>query len=1069
MDALLLQRAPRRSSGYEEDVHSHEALYAWKELLQGLTAISSWCSVRVREGDAGSGWWREVKGVELVEDKRTSDAGHEEEVEEEEEALVVVVGDTGGRRTDCMYVEDWCSISTRPIVKKLVVVCAETSTTRRLRTSRGGGGASTVAVHDCASLSRLMQRESLRARSTTGLATNPTLVCVALSPRRRANYLGRGMMPLLFGDGGVSGSGTNEDDACIAYAMVGVDGEGIDEAAVAMNACDIVVMHRPIDGLERAPSPFLSSALASADERGAGAAAAEGTGSASTIGDVRWQFAAATTTLEERINRLAECREIPIFLLDIPHLVWQLLDRERIATMLRDMPRFTSGSACVRGASSVRVETFGNSALTAALDAGLALQRPVIMKPLLAAGSCESHTMSIVEAVDALATISAASVAADTPAAELHCPLLIQEFVPHNGVVYKVYAIGDDMHLAVRQSVGEMSVDASSTASIVSASRDVGEARDTQKYTLEAGAFERRWQVTTFNSQQPLPAIHLNIAPKRRQPEDNTASIDVGGKPRHDRLPDVAILRQALSWIRSRTQLSVLGMDVLIDAATGEHVIVDVNSMPSFGDVDAANAGASLSRLFVSTVAARRAQPVWELVGEGAANVVVRRRQCVVGSNIDDDIWQGKVLRLRKLFDDERNRITVREDDDTDAAAQVDAAIWSRYGVDGDSAAARAHSFATHVLIPSVCAARKASAAAANRGVDIVVEAGELLELPRDEIACIERDICTMSRYGPKRFHKLCSLGLRLTDWTLIQSRVGTSRAGVGTVCVELKPKGALLPSAGTYNDHLCFDLVDDMKKSVLKHTLMANYKNKTTTYDPMTLFANDDVIRRRALDALIATPNNNLRISVDGHCVFPDAQSTTRAGRSEERLSGRDRLRDALHAADITVAKEGKCVVDALIDSVVHALRESAVLEWLIGLQHLDRIDTVGAAALYKDMLDATDERTSEDAVPDVPHIRDLSTGEKARLLSDWLIALWASDASIMLSFGGTLEETSARVAVVDIDVKPSKKAVDNFVLEKRAIEFVRRQRTGSTSPPSPPPPRTPPLLDTAVTHLRQ
>ena len=1058
--SVLLLRAARRTAGYVCAARPHEASYGWNELLQGLTARASTCSVRVREGSIGSGWWREVEGVEVVDEKTTSAAGHEDEEKEEEEgALVVVVGDEEEdelRTNRAITVEDWCRLDPRPILKKLVVTSAERSTMRQFAKSRRIRGASTVvAVQDCASLSRLLQRESLRSRTITGLDVRPVLVCVALSPRRRANYLGRGMMPLLFGDGGITGS--CEDDACIAYTMVGVDGAGIEEVADAMDACDVVVMHRPIDGLERVPTPFSSSSSA----QGGRARAPEGTGSASTIGDTRWQFAASTSTLHVRIARLAAHRANSIFILDQPHLMWQLLDRERMTTILRDMPRFTSGSACMRGATSVRVDAFGECALAAALDAGLASQRPIFIKPLLAAGARESHTMSIVEAVDALATISAFPDAADTRSAELPCPALIQEFVPHDGVVHKVYAIGDNMHLAVRHSVRDASVHAcSTTSSLASVSRrdDMNDdGRDTQKCTFSGtgGVSERRWQMITFNSQQSLPAIFVDRAPKRRQPE---ASIEEDAMSRPHRLPDVALIRRALSWMCSRTQLSVLGMDVVIDAVTGDHVIVDVNSMPSFSDVDAASAGASLARLFVSAAAARRVQPQpeWELVGEGAANVVVRRRQYLgVDSIITEECnaMQGKVLRLRKLFSNKSDGIIARKDED-DAVARVDAAIWSRYGVEGDTAAARARSFATHVLMPSLRAVRKADMALLSRGIDVVVEAGELLELPQEVVARIECDIRAASRCGSKRIHKLCSTALRLTDWTLIHSRRrSTSQTGMGTVCVELKAKGALLPSAGTQKDHLCFDRVDDIKKTVLKYTLMANYKRRRTTYNPMMLFANDDTSRKRALDALIATPNNNLRISVDGRCVFPHADATDAT--SHEEFNCIDGLRDALHAAGVTVANEGTCVVDALKDGIVHALRESAVLEWLLQLQRLDRVDTVGAAALFKDMLHSLGGTTSEHVMPDrVPRLYDLSADKKAHLLSDWLIALWASDASIMISFssrilGEASSGTCANVAVVDIDVKPSKKAMENFALEQRALEFMRRTGSVSSSPP--------------------
>ena len=123
--SVLLLRAARRTAGYVCAARPHEASYGWNELLQGLTARASTCSVRVREGSIGSGWWREVEGVEVVDEKTTSAAGHEDEEKEEEEgALVVVVGDEEEdelRTNRAITVEDWCRLDPRPILKKLVV------------------------------------------------------------------------------------------------------------------------------------------------------------------------------------------------------------------------------------------------------------------------------------------------------------------------------------------------------------------------------------------------------------------------------------------------------------------------------------------------------------------------------------------------------------------------------------------------------------------------------------------------------------------------------------------------------------------------------------------------------------------------------------------------------------------------------------------------------------------------------------------------------------------------------------------------------------------------------------
>ncbi|CAN6486535.1 unnamed protein product [Victoria cruziana] len=73
------------------------------------------------------------------------------------------------------------------------------------------------------------------------------------------------------------------------------------------------------------------------------------------------------------------------------------------------------------------------------------LEFPVIAKPLVADGSAKSHKMSLVYNPTGLA--------------KLRPPLVLQEFVNHDGVIFKVYVAGDHVRCVKRKSLPNVSAE----------------------------------------------------------------------------------------------------------------------------------------------------------------------------------------------------------------------------------------------------------------------------------------------------------------------------------------------------------------------------------------------------------------------------------------------------------------------------------------------------------------------------------------------------------------------------------------------------------------------------------
>lgn len=88
------------------------------------------------------------------------------------------------------------------------------------------------------------------------------------------------------------------------------------------------------------------------------------------------------------------------------------------------------------------------------------LKFPVIAKPLIAEGTANSHQMSLILNQNGLT--------------KLNPPIVLQEFVNHGGVIFKVYVTGDHVKCVKRKSLTDISEEklkSSSSENMVSFSR----------------------------------------------------------------------------------------------------------------------------------------------------------------------------------------------------------------------------------------------------------------------------------------------------------------------------------------------------------------------------------------------------------------------------------------------------------------------------------------------------------------------------------------------------------------------------------------------------------------------
>nr|XP_018676593.1 PREDICTED: inositol-tetrakisphosphate 1-kinase 6 isoform X3 [Musa acuminata subsp. malaccensis] len=126
-------------------------------------------------------------------------------------------------------------------------------------------------------------------------------------------------------------------------------------------------------------------------------------------------------------------------------------------------------------------------------------------------------------------------------------PAILQEYVDHGSLIFKFYVLGNNVFHAVKKSMPN--------ASFLKSSSE------------KAGS-----KPIIFDSLKSLPVA-----------TDDQFSV---GRLQGDiQSLDVDLVKSAANWLKTKLDLSIFGFDVVIQEDTGDHVIVDLNYLPSFKEV----------------------------------------------------------------------------------------------------------------------------------------------------------------------------------------------------------------------------------------------------------------------------------------------------------------------------------------------------------------------------------------------------------------------------------------------------------------------------------------------------
>ncbi|XP_050256217.1 inositol 1,3,4-trisphosphate 5/6-kinase 4-like isoform X2 [Quercus robur] len=217
--------------------------------------------------------------------------------------------------------------------------------------------------------------------------------------------------------------------------------------------------------------------------------------------------------------------------------IYPVLDRleiQEILLRLEDLK--TEGRSTIRGPHFLKVDSFKEPDLLQRLsEAKLSL--PSIVKPQVACGVANAHNMAIIFRNEDFKDLS------------VPLPAVVQEYVDHSSTLYKFYVLGEKVFYAVKKSTPNADI---------------------------------LMKLSESNGLKPLVFDSLKSLPTAKEDQhygDGNCSKATNS------CVDLDLVTDAANWLRGVLDLTIFGFDVVIQEGTCDHVIVDVNYLPSFKEV----------------------------------------------------------------------------------------------------------------------------------------------------------------------------------------------------------------------------------------------------------------------------------------------------------------------------------------------------------------------------------------------------------------------------------------------------------------------------------------------------
>ncbi|KAL2892723.1 Inositol-pentakisphosphate 2-kinase [Bienertia sinuspersici] len=422
----------------------------------------------------------------------------------------------------------------------------------------------------------------------------------------------------------------------------------------------------------------------------------------------------------------------------------------------------------------------------------------------------------------------------------------------------------------------------------------------------------------------------------------------------------------------------------------------------------------------------------WSYRGEGAVNLVL----AYSGSS---PVFNGKLIRVQKI-----PRNGLEDETERSVLSKHECTLWKDAG---DIVTAPNKEIAEQLYVQCVMIPLLGSE---------FVDPGVRIHVSRAFLESLERNALPQRpgwRVDAAKVDCCVDSVLLMSDHSVFPH--STSK-GAPCISVEIKqPKCGFLPSSSLIADE------NAIKKKVTRFKMHQFLKLKeleiqrVSGYDPLDLFSGSRERIDKAIKALFANPQNNLRVFQNGSLIHGGLGGGCQGTNFVKAKAFEDRIKSFINA-------ENGLHTRSFMRLVGEAIVKLGVLDRLVEVQKLDEYDVEGAIHAYYDIVSLPCKICENygdcSQVAKFKSLHSLPLEESLKIVRDYLIAATAKDCSLMISFRPRedddpeshyrtiyLDSTNQRFDVkayfIDLDMKPFEKMEFYYELDQKIVNCYKHK----------------------------
>ncbi|CAN8287620.1 unnamed protein product [Cochlearia groenlandica] len=426
----------------------------------------------------------------------------------------------------------------------------------------------------------------------------------------------------------------------------------------------------------------------------------------------------------------------------------------------------------------------------------------------------------------------------------------------------------------------------------------------------------------------------------------------------------------------------------------------------------------------------------WIYRGEGGANLVLSYS----ASSSSSSPFVRKVIRIQKARkNDKANKSSV--------LTSHEQLLWKEHKelLSSLNSEVLEQRYVKHVIIPLLGPKH--------------VDAGIRVSVSKEFLECVDKKVTKQRppwRVNAANVDTSHDSALILNDHSIFSQGISS---GGDCISVEIKPKCGFLPTSRFISEE------NKLKRTVSRFKmhqmlkLQYNEISEVSEYDPFDLFSGSKERVLEAIKALYSTPQNNFRVFLNGSLILGGSGESTGKTSPEIEQAFENALKGFIQSNKGLRTKH-------FLELVSDAVYDSGVLDRLLEVQKLDKLDVEGAIHCYYNIINQPCPICKEGwpLVEEYSSLHALPLDESLKIVKEYMIASTAKDCSLMLSFqlrnasdsapscdGVFLNPTNQtfdyKVHFIDLSLKPLKRMEAYYKLDKKIVSFYTHKQNEKTN----------------------